>query len=53
MNMSVEELSEWLDTDDSNAVGQKESDGEAKGHKSGRSVPERHIYGLSTHRDIF
>ncbi len=38
MNMSVDELEKWLETDDSNDCGQIESDGEATGHKSGRCV---------------
>lgn len=36
MNMDVEELEEWLKTRESNSCGQKDDDGEAKGHKSGR-----------------
>jgi Protein of unknown function (DUF3140) len=36
MNMSAKELEDFLQTPESNDCGQKDEDGEAKGHKSGR-----------------
>lgn len=38
VNMAPQELSDWLETDDSKSVGGKEGDGEATGHKSGRRI---------------
>jgi DNA topoisomerase VI subunit B len=40
VNMSSEELEEWLETDESKEVGQKDDGGESKGHESGRKVVE-------------
>jgi hypothetical protein len=41
VNMTVAELQKWLDSDDSNAVGQKSgSGGESTGHQSGRHIVE-------------
>ena len=40
VNMTAGELEQWLDSDESQAVGQKEDDGEATGHKSGRRIVE-------------
>jgi len=40
VNMSREELEEWLDTDESKEVGQKDGGGESKGHESGRRIIE-------------
>jgi Protein of unknown function (DUF3140) len=40
VNMSSEELEEWLETDESKEVGQKDGGGESKGHESGRKVVE-------------
>jgi SpoVK/Ycf46/Vps4 family AAA+-type ATPase len=37
VNMAPKELEEWLETDDSKAVGQK-SGGESTGHHSGRRI---------------
>ncbi len=36
VNMSSEELEEWLETEESKEVGQKDGEGESKGHESGR-----------------
>ena len=39
VNMSPKELSSWLDTEESKAVGQKSSEGaESTGHRSGRRI---------------
>eukprot|EP01118_Nematostelium_gracile_P014480 TRINITY_DN5656_c0_g1_i1.p1 TRINITY_DN5656_c0_g1~~TRINITY_DN5656_c0_g1_i1.p1 ORF type:complete len:128 (-),score=26.18 TRINITY_DN5656_c0_g1_i1:38-370(-) len=38
VNMSADELSDWLDTKESNSVGQDSGDGEAIGHKSGKRI---------------
>jgi hypothetical protein len=38
VNMSPRELSSWLETDDSQAVGQKQDGDESTGHKSGRQI---------------
>lgn len=40
VNMSARQLEEWLDTDASQSVGQKDGGGEATGHKSGRRIVE-------------
>jgi hypothetical protein len=40
VNMSSEELEEWLETDESKEVGQKDGGGESKGHESGRKIVE-------------
>lgn len=41
VNMTPSELKQWLDTDESKAVGQKDSDGsESVGHESGRRIVE-------------
>jgi hypothetical protein len=40
VNISSEELEEWLETDESKEVGQKDGGGESKGHESGRKVVE-------------
>jgi hypothetical protein len=40
VNMSPRRLEEWLDTDESKSVGQKDGGGEATGHKSGRRIVE-------------
>ena len=34
--MTVKELEDWLPTEESKSVGQKDDDGEAIGHKSGK-----------------
>ena len=39
-NMTPEELQEWLETDESREVGQKDADGESTGHRSGRRIVE-------------
>ena len=39
VNMTPKELEEWLETDDSQSVGQDEG-GESTGHKSGRRIVE-------------
>jgi hypothetical protein len=38
--MSRKELEEWLETDESKAVGQKDGRSESKGHESGRKIGE-------------
>ena len=40
VNMTATELEKWLDTEESQSVGQKEEDGEAIGHKSGKRIVE-------------
>jgi hypothetical protein len=40
VNMSREELEEWLETDESKEVGQRDGEGESKGHESGREIVE-------------
>ena len=38
INMSRKELEDWLDTEESKEVGQKDGAGESKGHESGRRI---------------
>lgn len=38
VNMSPAELEKWLDTDESQEVGQKDGGGESTGHASGRRI---------------
>ncbi len=38
VNMSAEELESWLETEESQAVGQKDGDNESIGHKSGQQI---------------
>jgi Protein of unknown function (DUF3140) len=40
VNMTPRQLEQWLDTDESRSVGQKDGDAEATGHKSGRRIVE-------------
>jgi hypothetical protein len=40
VNMSPEELEDWLGTDESKQVGQKDGGGESTGHESGRRIVE-------------
>lgn len=40
VNMTAGELEEWLDTDESREVGQKNGGGESTGHASGRRIVE-------------
>jgi hypothetical protein len=40
VNMTPAELEKWLDTDESQAVGQKDGGGESTGHASGRRIVE-------------
>lgn len=40
VNMTAKQLESWLETEESNSVGQKEEDGEATGHKSGKRIVE-------------
>jgi DNA topoisomerase VI subunit B len=40
VNMSSKELEEWLETEESEEVGQKDGDTESKGHESGRKIVE-------------
>ena len=40
VNMTPKELEEWLQTDESQSVGQKENGGESTGHESGRRIVE-------------
>ena len=48
VNMSASQLEKWLDTEESQSVGQKDQDGdESVGHRSGRRIIEI----LNTKRD--
>ncbi len=38
VNMTPSQLTDWLESDDSREVGQKEGDGESVGHASGREI---------------
>lgn len=38
VNMAPKELEDWLETDESTAVGQKDGGGESTGHASGRRI---------------
>jgi hypothetical protein len=38
VNMTAKEIESWLDTDESKAVGQKDSEDESIGHQSGRRI---------------
>ncbi|WP_256107312.1 DUF3140 domain-containing protein [Streptomyces sp. ODS05-4] len=40
VNMTAGELEKWLETDESQAVGQKNGGGESTGHASGRRIVE-------------
>jgi hypothetical protein len=40
VNMSARELEEWLQTEESREVGQKDGGGESRGHESGRRIVE-------------
>jgi len=40
VNMTPKELETWLDTDESQSVGQKDGDDESIGHKSGKRIVE-------------
>ena len=40
VNMTPKALSEWLDSDESKAVGQKEGNSESVGHHMGRTIVE-------------
>ncbi len=40
VNMSRKELEDWLQTDESQSVGQSDGGGESKGHESGRKIVE-------------
>ena len=40
VNMAPAELEDWLDTDESKDVGQKDGGGESVGHRSGRRIVE-------------
>lgn len=40
VNMSRKELEDWLETDESKEVGQKDGGSESKGHESGRRIVE-------------
>ena len=40
VTMTAAELEKWLDTDESQAVGKKDGDGESTGHASGRRIVE-------------
>jgi len=49
VNMTAKELEDWLPTEESKSVGQKDDDGEAIGHKSGKKIidllgRDRHDY---------
>ena len=38
VNMAPKELEDWLETEESKSVGQKDGNGESTGHKSGRKI---------------
>ena len=38
VNMTAKEIEDWLDTDESQSVGQKDSDGNIKGRESGKHI---------------
>ncbi len=38
VNMTVKELQSWLQTEESQSVGQKDGDSESIGHKSGKQI---------------
>ena len=40
VNMSRKELEDWLQTEESQSVGQSDGGGESKGHESGRRIVE-------------
>jgi hypothetical protein len=40
VNMTRQELEEWLQTEESKPVGQSDGGGESKGHESGRKIVE-------------
>ena len=40
VNMTAGELETWLESDESQSVGQKDGGGEATGHRSGRRIVE-------------
>jgi hypothetical protein len=40
VNLSPKELEEWLETEESKEVGQKDGGNESKGHESGRKIVE-------------
>ncbi len=40
VNMTRKELEDWLQTDESQSVGQSDGSGESKGHESGRKIVE-------------
>ena len=40
VNMSPKDLEDWLQTDESQSVGQNDGGGESKGHESGRMIVE-------------
>ncbi len=40
VNMTRKELEDWLQTDESQSVGQRDDGGESKGHESGRMIVE-------------
>jgi hypothetical protein len=40
VNMNAEELSDWLETEESRSVGQKDGGSESTGHASGRRIVE-------------
>nr|WP_227467825.1 DUF3140 domain-containing protein [Nocardioides lijunqiniae] len=40
VNMTAGELEDWLETDESRSVGQKDDGGESTGHRSGRRIIE-------------
>jgi Protein of unknown function (DUF3140) len=51
VNMSRKELEEWLETDESKEVGQKDGGGESKGYESGRRIVEILEKGSSDYTD--
>ena len=49
VNMNRKELEEWLETEESKEVGQKDGGSESKGHESGRKTVEI----LKKHKDDY
>jgi hypothetical protein len=51
VNMTQKELEDWLQTEESQSVGQSDGGGESKGHESGRMIVEILKKNKSDHTD--
>ena len=51
VNMTQKELEDWLQTEESQSVGQRDAGGESKGHESGRMIVEILKKNKSDHTD--